>query len=78
MPLNTPIKPNSLNIKAINPQNPLPYIIHFVLCPVYDLIEEGIKYKMFNNVLAEPQESDTWGNIKERIRIRYNNIHIDN
>ena len=27
-------KPNSLNIKAINPQNPLPYIIHFVLCPV--------------------------------------------
>ena len=52
---------------------------HFI-CPVvtYDLIEEGIKYKMFNNALVEPQESDTWGNIKERTRIRYNNIHIDN
>ena len=52
---------------------------HFI-CPVvtYDLIKEGIKYKMPNNALLEPQESDTWGNIKERIRIRYNNRHIGN
>ncbi len=52
---------------------------HFI-CPVvtYDLIKEGIKYKMSNNALQEPQESNTWGNIKERIRIRYNNRHIGN
>ena len=52
---------------------------HFI-CPVvsYDLIKEGVKYKMPNNALMEPQESDTWGIIKERIRIRYNNRPIDN
>lgn len=44
----------------------------------YELIEEGIKYKMPNDALVKPQESDTWSNIKERIRIRYNNRHIDN
>lgn len=44
----------------------------------YELIEEGIKYKMHNDALVKLQESDTWSNIKERIRIRYNNRHIDN
>ena len=39
MALNTSNKPNSLNIKAINPQKPLPYIIHFVLCPVQTVLE---------------------------------------
>ncbi len=33
---------------------------------------------MPNDALVKPQESDTWSNIKERIRIRYNNRHIDN
>lgn len=52
---------------------------HFI-CPVvtYDLIKEGVKYKMPNNALVEPQESEAWGNIKEHIRIRYNNRHIGN
>jgi len=52
---------------------------HFI-CPVvtYDLIEEGVNYKMPNNALVEPQESDAWNSIKERTMIRYNNRLIDN
>ena len=34
MPLHTASQPNQLNIKAINHQKALHYIIHFVLCPV--------------------------------------------
>ena len=34
MPLNRANQPNQLKHKAINPQKALPYIIHFVLCPV--------------------------------------------
>ena len=51
----------------------------YFICPVvtYDLIKEGVKYKM-PNALVEPHESDTWDNIKEYITIRYNNKHIDN
>ncbi|MBR4793515.1 MAG: MjaI family restriction endonuclease [Bacteroidaceae bacterium] len=52
---------------------------HFI-CPVvlYDLIKEGINYKMPNNALVEPEESETWDNIKEDIRTRYNNRVINN
>lgn len=35
MPLNIANQPNQLKHKAINPQKALPYIIHFVLCPVF-------------------------------------------
>ena len=35
MPLNIANRPNQLKHKAINPQKALPYIIHFVLCPVW-------------------------------------------
>ena len=52
---------------------------HFI-CPIvtYDLIKEGIKYNMPNNALEEPQESDLWNNIKQRIKTRYNNRYINN
>lgn len=59
------IKSSSYNIK--NKQE------HFV-CPVvtYDLIEEGINYKMPNDALVEPKESDIWKEIRERTLARYN------
>jgi len=38
---------------------------HFI-CPVvtYDLIEEGVNYKLPNDALSEPQSSDIWNSIK--------------
>lgn len=51
---------------------------HFV-CPVvtYDLIKEGIIFKMPDNALVEPLSSDTWNNIKQRTEVRYNNRNTD-
>lgn len=47
---------------------------HFV-CPIvsYELIEEGINYKLPDAALVEPQESDVWNSIKQRTLLRYNN-----
>lgn len=51
MPPNRTNQPNQLKHKAINPQKALPYIIHFVLCPVicfiiglYGLNAWGVMY----------------------------------
>ena len=52
---NTPNKPNSLNIKAINPQKALPYIIHFVLCPV-NIIDKTAELCISEADLKEAKE----------------------
>lgn len=45
---------------------------HFT-CPIvlYDLMKEGIKYKLPDNALIEPTASDIWNSIKERTKVRY-------
>lgn len=45
-------------------------------CPVvtYDLKEEGINYKMPDNALTEPIDSEIWASIKQRTSKRYLNI----
>lgn len=49
MSLNIANRPNQLKHKAINPQKALPYIIHFVLCPVYIGVSDSMLYKLTAN-----------------------------
>ena len=44
-------------------------------CPIvtYDLKKEGINFKMPNNALVEPEESEMWNSIRQRTSARYNN-----
>lgn len=55
MPPDRANQPNPLKHKAINPFKPLPYIIHFVLCPV-----QSIFYEMF----GDPVENDKRWDVK--------------
>lgn len=51
---------------------------HFI-CPVitYDLLEEGVNFKLPEDALTEPQASDIWNNIKQRTYNRYINRNVD-
>lgn len=53
MPLNRANQPNQLKHKAINPQKALPYIIHFVLCPVYSDFFKINKMYVSSNIEIE-------------------------
>ena len=45
MPPNRTNQPNQLKHKAINSQKALPYIIHFVLCPIPPMQNKTQKHK---------------------------------